>query len=77
MQIKDTVVLLGCKGTILAHVQVFIHQNTQVLLGRATLKELSQSVYISGITNAPHLAFSEPASSCVIHLMLLVTAIRS
>ena len=36
---------------LLAHVQFFIHQNPQVLLCRATLKEFfSQSLHKSGIT---------------------------
>jgi len=30
--------LLGCKSTLVAHVQLFIHQYPQVLLRRAYLK---------------------------------------
>jgi len=45
-----TVGLLGCKHTLLAHAKFFIYQDTSVLFSRATLKESSQSVYISGIT---------------------------
>ena len=48
---QDTIDLLSCKSTLLAPVQVFIHQDSQVFLCRATLKELfSQSVYVSGVT---------------------------
>lgn len=32
---QDTVVLLGCESSLLAHVQLFIHQDPQVLLCRA------------------------------------------
>ena len=47
---QDTVGFLGCKCTLLADVQLFIHQDTQVLLCRAALEEFfSQSVYTSGI----------------------------
>lgn len=47
---QDTVGLLGCKCTLLAHVQLFTHQDPQVLFHRSALKEFfSQSVLISGI----------------------------
>lgn len=36
---------LGCKHTLLAHVQFCIHQNPQALLYRAALNELSPSLY--------------------------------
>ena len=32
---QDTIVLLGCKGMFLAQAQLTIHQNPQVLFGRA------------------------------------------
>jgi len=35
-----TVGLLGCKRTLLAHVQLFIYRDPQVLLHRAALNEL-------------------------------------
>jgi len=56
----DTVGLLGFKFTLLVHVQLFIYWDLQVLLGRAALKELSQSALISGIalTQVQHLALS-------------------
>ena len=42
--------LLGCKRTLLAHVLLFIHQNSQVLLCRAALSRfLLQSIHISEI----------------------------
>ena len=42
--------LPGCKSTLLIHVQLFIHPDSQVILGRAALKEFSsRSVHISGI----------------------------
>jgi len=42
---QDTVGLLGCTQTVLAHIQLFIHQNSQVFLCRAVLSEFfSQSV---------------------------------
>jgi len=37
---QDTVGLLGCKCTFVAHVQLFIHQQSQVLLSRAALNSL-------------------------------------
>lgn len=56
---QDTVGLLGCKHTLLACVQLFIHQDHKDLLLRADLNEFfSQFVYISGIvlTQAEQLA---------------------
>ena len=35
--VQDTVGFLGCEGTLLAHVQLPIHQYPQVLFGRAVL----------------------------------------
>ena len=47
---QDTVGLPGCKSTLLAHIQLFTHQDPQVLLYRAALCRLfSHSVQISGI----------------------------
>ena len=37
---QHTVGLPGCKHTLLAHVQLLVHQNPQVLLRRAALKEI-------------------------------------
>ena len=42
--------LLGCKSTLLAHVQLLIHLYPQVLLCRAALSEFFQPVHTSGIT---------------------------
>jgi len=42
--------LLGCERTLVAHVQLFIHQHPQVLLGRAALKPFTpQPVLIAGV----------------------------
>ena len=38
---QDTFGLPGCKSTLLAHVWLFIHQNSQVLLCRAAFIEFS------------------------------------
>jgi len=57
---QDTVCLPGCKSTLLAHIQLFVYQNTQILLHRAAFSEFfSQSLDISGIvlTQAQHIAF--------------------
>ena len=55
---QDTVGLQGCKCMLLAHVQLFVDQDPQVLLYRAALSEFSQSVLLSGITSTQvqHLA---------------------
>ena len=37
---QDTVGLPGCKRTLLAHVQLLVHQDPKVLLCRAALKEI-------------------------------------
>jgi len=37
---QDSVGLLGCKVSLLAHVQFFIHQNLQILLFMAAVSEL-------------------------------------
>jgi len=52
---QDAVSLPGFKCTLLALVQLFIHQDPQVVLYRASISEFSQSVDISGIapTNLP------------------------
>ena len=54
---QNTFGCLGCKRTLLAHVQLFIHQDPQVLIHRTALSEFSQSVLISGIasTKVQHL----------------------
>ncbi|KAK4828118.1 hypothetical protein QYF61_023916 [Mycteria americana] len=47
---QDTVGLLGCESTLLAHIQLFIHQYPQVLLHRDALKPfISQPVLILGV----------------------------
>ncbi|KAK4822945.1 hypothetical protein QYF61_023445 [Mycteria americana] len=47
---QDTVGLLGCEHTVLAHVQLFTHQYPQVLLSRAALNPLiPQPVLIPGV----------------------------
>ena len=56
---QDTVGLSGYKRTLLAHVQLFVHQDAQVLLCRATLKEFfSQPILISGIASTQVQNFS-------------------
>ena len=41
---------LGCKHSLMAHVQLFIHQYPQVLLHRVTLSPaISPSVFVFGI----------------------------
>ena len=57
---QDAVRLWGCKRTLLACVQPFVHQGPQILLRRDGLSEFfSQPVHISGIapTHVQHLAF--------------------
>ncbi|KAK4831203.1 hypothetical protein QYF61_016040 [Mycteria americana] len=47
---QDTGGFLGCEITLLAHVQLFIHQCPQVLLGRAALNPIiPQPVLILGV----------------------------
>ena len=46
---QDTVNILSCKCTLLAHVQLFVHQDPHVLLHRAAPGEFSQSELISGV----------------------------
>ena len=50
--VQDTVGLPGCKSTLLAYVQLFIHQDPQVLFCRAALSEFfSQSVLVPEIAS--------------------------
>ena len=47
---QDSVGFVGCELALTAHVQLFIHQYPQVLLGRAALKPfLPQTVLILGV----------------------------
>ncbi|KAK4806151.1 hypothetical protein QYF61_001078 [Mycteria americana] len=47
---QDTVGLLGCEHTLLAHVQLFVHQYPQVLLCRTALNPfIPQPVWIPGV----------------------------
>jgi len=47
---QDTVGLPGCECALLTHIQLFIHQDSQVLLHRTSLKEFSfQPAHIFGI----------------------------
>ena len=47
---QDIVGFLGCKHTLPAHVQLFIHQYPQVLLHRAALNAfIPQPVFVLGI----------------------------
>ena len=60
---QNTIGLLGLKHTLLAHFQLLVHQDPQVLLCRAALKEFfSQSIVISGIatTQVQHLGLVKP-----------------
>ncbi|KAK4830027.1 LOW QUALITY PROTEIN: hypothetical protein QYF61_008365 [Mycteria americana] len=62
-QTQDTVGFLGCKCTLLAHVQLFIHQYPQVLLRRAALNPfIPQPVLIPTVapTQDPALSLVEP-----------------
>jgi len=48
---EDTVGFLGCEHTLMAHVQLFIHQYPQVLLSRPALNPfLPQPVLMPGVT---------------------------
>ncbi|KAK4816491.1 hypothetical protein QYF61_017452, partial [Mycteria americana] len=50
MDNQDAIGFLGCKLTLLAHTQFFVHQYTQVLLSRAPLNQfIPQPVLILGI----------------------------
>ncbi|KAK4821583.1 hypothetical protein QYF61_024442 [Mycteria americana] len=62
---QDMVCFLGCKCTLLAHVQLFIHQYPQVLLCRAALNPfIPQPVLILGVApiqvQDPALGLVEP-----------------
>ena len=47
---QDTVGLLGCERTLVAHVQLFIHQYPQVFVGRAALNPfIPQPVLIAEV----------------------------
>jgi len=60
---QDLVGLLGCECTLVAHVELFIHQYPQVLLGRAALKPfIPQPVLIAG-PNATKCSHLTPCSS--------------
>jgi len=49
---QETVGLPGCKHALLAHVQLFVHQKSQVLLVRAVHNDFfSQSALISGVAS--------------------------
>ena len=48
--VQDTVRLLGYKCTMLAHAQLFISQDPEVLPCRAAFGEFFQPVHTSGIT---------------------------
>ncbi|KAK4823197.1 hypothetical protein QYF61_027206 [Mycteria americana] len=63
--LQDTVGFLGCECTLSAHVQFFIHQYPQVLLGRAALNPfIPQPVLILGVAPTqvqdPALGLVEP-----------------
>lgn len=49
--VQDSVGLPGCKSTLLAHDQLFTHQNPQVLLRRTALSVFSLLAHIAGITS--------------------------
>lgn len=75
---QDAVRLWGCKRTLLACVQPFVHQGPQILLRRDALSEIfSQPVHISGIapTHVQHLAFGLVESHQV-HIRSLFTFVR-
>ena len=70
---QDTAGFLGCKCTLLAHVQLFVPQSPQFLLHRAALKEFfSQCVHIAGIApKSLHLALLNLISFMCIHFLIL------
>ena len=55
---QDTVGLLGCRHTLLAHVSLFIHQNPQPFFAGLPSRSYSLYLYLSGIalTQAQHLS---------------------
>ncbi|KAK4833105.1 LOW QUALITY PROTEIN: hypothetical protein QYF61_027771 [Mycteria americana] len=60
---QDMVGLLGCKRTLLAHVQLFIHQCPQVLLCRAALNHIIPQPVLKlmiALTQDPALGLVEP-----------------
>ena len=57
---QDAVRLWGCKRTLLACVQPFVHQGPQVLLHRAALSKFSQLVFIFGIASTLALGLVKP-----------------
>jgi len=62
---QDMAGLLGCERTLVAHRQLFIHQNPQALLSRAALNPfIPQPVLIPGVAPAqvqdPALGLVEP-----------------
>ena len=61
---QNTVGLPGCKRTLLAHVQLLVCQDPQVLLHRAALKEIFPLTKIPGIAltqvQQPALGLIEP-----------------
>jgi len=66
---QDTVGLLACEHTLVAHVQFFIQQYPQVLLGRAALNPfIPQPVFLVGVapTHVQDLALGllEPHEVC-------------
>ena len=66
---QDTVYFLGCMSTLLAHVELLLHQYPQVLLLRAALQPLSaQPVLVFGValTNV-----QDPAFGLVVYTPLL------
>ncbi|KAK4830182.1 hypothetical protein QYF61_008973 [Mycteria americana] len=75
--LQDTVGFLGCECTLLAHVQLFIHQYPQVLLHRAALNPfISQPVLIPGVAltqvQDPALGLVEPHEVPIGPLLQLV-----
>lgn len=63
--VQDTVRLLGYKCTMLAHAQLFISQDPEVLPCRAAFSEFFQPVLVSQIPLAPlqHLTLGSEFSS--------------
>ena len=75
--VQDTVGFLGCKGTMLAHAQLSMHQHLQVFFGRAALHPFIfqlTSVVRAASTQVQDLAFGfvEPLK---IHLSSLLKPI--
>lgn len=71
---QDVFGFLGCKRSVLAPVQLFIHKNPKVLLHRADLHDFFCQSVLSGIalTQLQHLALAEPQEVLMLPLLQFV-----